>query len=266
MLALPGGALAPFGVAFDSTGDLFVGAVGVASIFEFAPGATGSATAIRTIAGAATGIAEPIALAVDGSGYLYVANAASGAVTVYGPAANGNAAPVRAIAGTNTTIGTTTNALQSLAVDAAGTVYAAVSNNGTGGAILVFPPGSNGNVAPSTAIAGAHTGIDGPIAVALDASVNLYAIDAQGSTVIVFAPGATGNATPARTFTATASIDDPGGIAVDGEGNVYVTSQMGGSGGSYSVFPAGSSGIGVPIYTVSGTNAPFDQAYGIAVY
>ncbi len=265
LLTLPGGGIAPFAVAFDAAGDLFVGVLSPASVLVYAPGAAAGSAPLRTVAGGATEISLPIGVAVDGAGNLYVANAGSGAITVFAPGASGDVAPIRTIAGAATGIGVSTNVLQSIAVDSAGTIYAALASNMRGGGIAVFAPGASGNVAPATTLAGTATGLDGPIAVALDANRYIYAIDTNSTTVLVFAPGATGDAAPARTFSSGAFIDDPAGLAVDGLGNIYVSSQMGGLGGSYSVFPASSSGVGVPTYTATATGGVLDQAYGIAV-
>jgi sugar lactone lactonase YvrE len=265
LLTLPSGSIAPFAVAFDAAGDLFVGVVAPGSVVEYAPGATAASAPIRTIVGGATELSEPNGVGVDGAGNIYVSNAGSAAITVYAPGANGDVAPIRAIAGGATDIGVSTNFLQSLTVDTAGTIYAAVATDLRLGGVLVFAAGASGNVAPATTLNGTATGLDGPIAIALDANRNLYAINSNGNTVIVFAAGAKGDAAPLRTFSSGAFIDEPAGLAVDGLGNIYVSSQVGGIGGSYSVFPPSSSGIGVPTYTVTAAGGVLDQAYGIAV-
>ena len=265
LLTLPGGSIAPYAVAFDAAGDLYVGVLSPPSIVEYAPGATAASTPLRTITGGATEISLPNGVALDGAGNLYVSNAGSAAITVYAPGANGDVAPIRTISGGATDIGISTNVLQSIAVNSAGTIYAALATDLRGGGIAVFAPGASGNAVPETTLVGTATGLDGPIAIALDSNRNLYAINSNSDTVIVFAAGATGDATPLRTFSSGAFIDDPAGLAVDGLGNIYVSSQMGGLGGSYSVFPASSSGIGVPTYTVTAAGGVFDQAYGIAV-
>ena len=266
LLTLPSGYIAPFAVAFDAAGDLFVGVVAPASIVEYAAGATAASAPLHTITGGATELSEPVGVGVDGAGDIYVANAGSAAITVYAPGANGDVAPIRTIAGGATDINLTTTVLQSLAVDSAGTIYAAVADDLRGGGILEFAPSASGNAVPATTLVGTATGLDGPIAIALDANRNLYAINSNGNTVIEFAAGANGDATPLRTFSSGAFIDDPAGLAVDGLGNIYVSSQTGGIGGSYSVFPATSSGIGVPTYTVTAAGGVLDQAYGIAVH
>jgi hypothetical protein len=66
---------------------------------------------------------------------------------------------------------------------------------------------------PTTTLAG---GLDDPVAVAFDASGNLYVANQSGYTVSKFAPGAT---TPTATLT---GLLMPWGMAFDGSGNLYV--------------------------------------------
>lgn len=75
------------------------------SVVEFATGASGPATPIRTISGTLTGLAAAGAVQVDSVGNLYVVNQTSGAgiggsvggLLAFSPAASGNEAPAIAI-------------------------------------------------------------------------------------------------------------------------------------------------------------------------
>jgi hypothetical protein len=105
-------------------------------------------------------------MAFDGAGNLYVANGVySGglapSVTVYPPGANGNVAPIVMVSGDKT--GLYGTALR-IAVDKAGWLYATGAALDASGrsrnAILLFAPGTNGNVAPTAALAGADTEIN----------------------------------------------------------------------------------------------------------
>ncbi|HTU82862.1 MAG TPA: NHL repeat-containing protein [Candidatus Acidoferrales bacterium] len=105
--AVPGGTIIggstglsePFGVAFDSLGNLYVTNVAADSITVYAPGARGNATPIRTISGSNTQLNSPTGIAVDGAGYVYVGNESqpNSPVLVFAPSSNGNASPVQAI-------------------------------------------------------------------------------------------------------------------------------------------------------------------------
>jgi hypothetical protein len=86
-------------------GTIFTVSSGNSFITEYAPGATGNATPINTIEGAATGIVEPGGIAVDSDGGIYVSNlpgAGGPTITEYPPSATGNATPTETLAGDST--------------------------------------------------------------------------------------------------------------------------------------------------------------------
>src|SRR5882762_87736 len=65
------------------------------SITVYAPGASGNATPVATIAGGNTGLSFPFGVALDGAGNIYVTNSASSvggstSITVYAAGASGN--------------------------------------------------------------------------------------------------------------------------------------------------------------------------------
>jgi hypothetical protein len=67
----------PGRITLDATGALYVvneWAPGGGTITVYAPGASGDAAPVRTIAGPRTALAHPHAIAVDARGFLYVAN------------------------------------------------------------------------------------------------------------------------------------------------------------------------------------------------
>jgi hypothetical protein len=95
------------GVASDGAGDIYVvnyppaGPPG--AIVAFAAGASGNATAVKTIGGTATGLVDIGGLALDGAGNLYVVGASSTSapygltVSRFASTATGNAAPANII-------------------------------------------------------------------------------------------------------------------------------------------------------------------------
>ncbi|TAM71666.1 MAG: LPXTG cell wall anchor domain-containing protein [Microbacteriaceae bacterium] len=101
---------------------LYVANLNGNSITEYDASAGGSQTPLRTIVGAATGLASPMGVGVDEFGNVYAGNYSASSVTVFGPLADGDSAPIRVLAGSNTDI----FGPGGLAVDDAGTIF--VSN------------------------------------------------------------------------------------------------------------------------------------------
>jgi sugar lactone lactonase YvrE len=91
-----------FGIAINAAGQIFVTDASQDAVYVFAAGATGMATPIQTISGAATLINYPLGIAVDRNSNIYVANhqgftGGQGAITVFAAGANGNVAPTATI-------------------------------------------------------------------------------------------------------------------------------------------------------------------------
>jgi len=101
---------APLGIVVDPGGRIYVANSGTSaatsSITVYASGASGNATPIRTIAGAATGLDQPQGIALDGGQRIFAASSAFTShlyrITVYPGNADGNVAPVLTLAGSNT--------------------------------------------------------------------------------------------------------------------------------------------------------------------
>jgi sugar lactone lactonase YvrE len=97
---------APFGLAFDTLGQLWVGNQGNNTIEVFAAGAFGNAAPVLTFSGASTQLNHPQQISFDASQQLDVANLDSGAgsIEVFPPLpfplpTNGNIAPRLVISG-----------------------------------------------------------------------------------------------------------------------------------------------------------------------
>jgi sugar lactone lactonase YvrE len=149
------GLSSPEGLAVDDRRNIYVADFGSNSITVYAAGATGQAQPIQDITGANTGLQQPKGIAVDDVGNIYVGNLFSGSVTVYARGASGDAAPIQTIFGGNTQL----NSVVGIALDPARNIYIATPLGFERSAILVFPAGSTGNVAPSQVIKGDHTDI-----------------------------------------------------------------------------------------------------------
>jgi len=199
----------PTGIAFDANDRAYVADIGTNSIYVFAAGATGAATPIQTIVGAATTLNNPEQVAIDQQGNIWVANFSNNSVLEFAGTANGNVAPIKTIVGAATGL----DDPDGIYVDSSGTIWVA---NQLGNSIDAFASGSSGNVAPSKTIAGASTDLSVPISLAGDPAgyiyVAEYGLTSQGS-IQVFAPGANGNVAPAQNITQ-AGTACPAGVAV----------------------------------------------------
>ena len=106
--------------------------------------------------------------------------------------------PTSAIVGAATLLGSP----RGVAVVSSGAIYVAdPSAIGIGPAVLVFAANANGNVAPTSTIAGSATGLIAPTDVKLDGAGNIYVADSGAGKVFVFAAGASGNVAPKAALT-----------------------------------------------------------------
>ncbi|MFI5351554.1 MAG: choice-of-anchor D domain-containing protein [Candidatus Binatales bacterium] len=282
----------PAGVAVDSSGKIYVANWDSSTVTIYPAGSTGNVAPSATIRGYATGLNDPSGITVDGSGKIYVSNqgslnGGSDSVTIYAAGSNGNAAPSATIAGPSANVGGSITGLilpTGIAVDSSGNVYVAnrvgfypgTESNGT---LTVYPAGSSGNVAPSATIANLRAATD----IALDRSGNIYVVS-DGSesgakdTVAVYSAGSNSNAPPIATIALpiatlegmNTGISVPGGVVVDGTGNLYV-SNVGHEcddavcDSSVIVYPAGSTGNSAPSATISGPKTQLEFSRGIAL-
>jgi DNA-binding beta-propeller fold protein YncE len=130
-------------------------------------------------------------------------------ITIYSGDAKGDAKPLRTIQGERTLL----DFPMGLADDPAHNEIAVANNGGNGdGSVLVFSRTANGNVAPLRVIAGAKTGINRPMGVAIDpVNQELWVSDFIDHTALVFDRTANGNASPKRVIrTAPPGTPSPG--------------------------------------------------------
>lgn len=195
------------------------------AISIYPPNPSSATQPINQIGGSNTQLNGPQYDAFDASKRLYVSNynagTTVGSITIYASQATGNVLPVAAITGGATTIGSA----RGIALDSNGNIFLA---NVSGppqftSSILIFPPGSNGDVQPAT-ISGTLTGLNGPVGVAVDKTNRVYVANAGNGTIGVFASGVSGNVAPVITIGGPmTTLQTPTGLSLDPAGNVYVT-------------------------------------------
>jgi hypothetical protein len=195
----------PNAITVDASGSVYVGNED-GTIYVYSSTANGSATPVRTISGAATGIATDATiqqLAVDSSGLLYVSSdvlqgsSGSGTLTVVGTisvfaaGANGNVAPVRTIANSSEFGG--------LALDSSGNIFV-VGPSG----IEEFPSNASGAATPEKSISpGSLT--NGFYLLQVDSVGNIYALTVDSTRTILsitaVPPSSSGVVSPVLTTT-----------------------------------------------------------------
>jgi sugar lactone lactonase YvrE len=175
----------PYGMAFDSAGNLYVAIVGDNTIDKITPGGMVSVFA-------STGLNEPVGLVFDKSGNLYVSNAAGTTIEKFTPL------------GVNTTFASNIPYGYSLAIDSGGNIYVDEANNGT---IEKFTPGGVGSVFAS----GLGQNLLG---LAIDKSDNVYA-SGDFPKIKKFTPGGV------ESDFATVPSQDTWALAFDSSGHLF---------------------------------------------
>ena len=234
----------PNGVAVDSAGNVYVAdtdnstirkitSAGVVTTFAGTAGSTGSADGT----GVAAQFNYPSDVAVDSAGNVYVADTNNSTIRKIT-----SAGVVTTIAGTAGSTGSTDgtgaaaqfNTPNGVAVDSAGNVYVADTNNSTirkitSGGVVTTIAGTAGSTG-STNGTGAAARFNYPSGIAVDSAGNVYVADRSNSTirkitsggVVTTLAGTAGSTGSTNGTGAAARFNHPFGVAVDSAGNVYV--------------------------------------------
>jgi sugar lactone lactonase YvrE len=190
----------PYGVAVDSSGNVYVADWGDNAVYEMPAGCA----SFRCVTALGGGFSAPWGVAVDAFGDVYVADTLNNEVKVMPPGCSSSSCV--------NTVGGGFSSPSGVALDGGGNIYVTDSSNH---AVKVMPPGcsSSGCVA---ALGGGFSFVTG---VAVDSSDNVYVVD-SGNGAVKEMPHACLSSSCVTTLGGGFSL--PEGVAVDGSGNVYV--------------------------------------------
>jgi hypothetical protein len=189
---------------------------------------------------------EPIAVAIDASGDVWVPNASGNTVTQLNSSG--------AVLGNFSPMGANFNAPFGVAIDALGNVW--VPNAGTSGTTNTLTElNSAGDLVDNfnnSNPAGAN--FDQPIAVAIDASGNVWVPNFMGSTVTALSSTGALVGNFNNTNVPGANFNEPVAVAIDASGNVWVANSALSGTGSNTMTELNSSGKFVGNFSPTGAN------------
>src|SRR5712691_639131 len=124
-----------------------------------------------------------------------------------------------------------------------------------GGSVTVYARTANGDVAPLRTLAGAATGLNTPVGLAVDTVNNELAVaNLTNNSVTVYARTANGNVAPLRTLSGAATgLNGPFGLALDTVNNELLVANNGNAAPySITVYARTANGNVAPLRTISG--------------
>ena len=266
----------PFGVAVDGTGNVFV-----ADSYNNAVRKVTPAGVVTTATGTSASLNKPEGIAVDSAGNLYVADTFNQTIRKITPAGVvTTVAGQPGVAGFADGFGTAArfNFPRGLVLDAAGNLYVADSLNHI--IRKVDATGAVSTFAGLATTAGSNDGTNGsarfnqPWGLAIDSTGNLFVTDYSNATIrritaagvvttlaglapsvnVVNTGSADGTGTVARFF-------QPGGIAVDAAGNLFVADTF-----NQTIRKITSAGVVTTIGGKAGQSGSLDGLAGVATF
>ena len=289
------GMVGPIGIALDSSGSLYVlnsfgGTAQLGSVTIYPAGSSGDTAPNATLTSNFIGLGSAFGIAVDSTGTIYVPYdlggvGEHGSIAIYPAGGYATGPPIASIAGGSTGLDYPSR----IAVDSIGNI--SVLNSGN--AITVYPAGSVGDVMPSATLNIDPSGKNSPTGIAVDRRDDLYVANQGGEkcnkrscvqtspdSIAVYTAGSDGDAKPSAVVSgANTNLASPSAVAVDHNGEIYVTNEgtikcTRGCGrcigipagpGSISVYAPGSNGDAIPTATISGPNTGLKFPYEIAL-
>ncbi len=237
--------LAPFGIAADNAGNVYVADTANNTIRKITPNGTVSTLAgLTKYPGSTDGIGDnarfrnPWGVAVDSAGNVYVADTSNNTIRKIAP--NGTTTTLAGKAGSQGSAdGVGNNARfwnpQGLAVDSANNVYVADTFNDT--IRKITPNGLVTTLAGSASVQGSADGngstarFSSPQGLAVDSMGNIYVADTDNSTIRKITPSALVSTVAGQAGSPAGAADGAGSdarfshpnkVAVDNAGNIYV--------------------------------------------
>ncbi|HEX4487470.1 MAG TPA: Ig-like domain repeat protein [Terriglobales bacterium] len=200
------------GVALDGAGNLFISDHVNSRIVTVTPAGQAS---VLAISGISPGLNEPTGLAVDAVGSLYISDWQNARIVkVYGMSLGSSSSGTGAVL-TSGSFTYGASSVTGVAVDGAGTIYAADRTNNR-----VVKVTANG--AASLVVAAGVTAFSNPQGVGTDAMGNVYVVDSGNNRIVQITTAATASVIQTPGLAAPASLSAPFGVTIDPFGNIII--------------------------------------------